>query len=376
MTKRLILTVLGLAIVFGAIFGWRLFMNAQIRKHLATQQQPPVAVAAVEAERLSWQPAITSVASLRAVHGVDVTAAVPGLITLIDFDSGQPVTLGKMLVSLDSRAEIAERERLEAAMELARVQLERQKELVEKKLAPQSALDQADAEFKQIRAQIRSQQVLIDKMEIKAPFDGILGIRQVDVGQYLSPGFPIVTLQSLDPIFTDFTLPQQLFNGIRNGMPVFFTIDTYPNRVFDGTINAISPKIDPDTRNFNVQATLGNEDLLLRPGMYGQVEIRVGEPEKRVTLPQTAISYNPYGNVVFILVPEAGETRESDTYTARRRFIVTGETRGDQVAVTKGIEPGERVVVAGAHKLKEGDRAVINNSIVPSSNPSPELANE
>ncbi len=374
MIKRLIFTLVGLVVVFGAIFGWRLFVDSKIREHLATQEQPPVAVAAIAAETSTWQPSIEVVAALQADQGVDVTASVPGQITEIRFDSGQQVSAGDILVLLDSRTEAAERERLEAASELAELQLNRQEELVGKNLAPQSALDEARAEYRQIRAQVSSQQTLIDKMEIKAPFDGILGIRQVDMGQYLSPGMPIVTLQALQPLHADFTLPQQLFRTIDSGMPVTFTTDTYPESSFTGRIAAINPKIESNTRNFKLRATIANAEMLLRPGMYGQVEIELGESVDRITLPQTAISYNPYGDVVFVLKQEA--SGETDVYIAHRRFIVTGETRGDQVAIIKGIEPGEMVVVTGTHKLNQGAPAVINNDVMPSNDPSPNLKNQ
>ncbi len=376
MGKRMILTILALAVVFGGVFGYRLFTNHMIHQYLSHQKTPPVAVAVVKAAETEWQPELKSVGSLTARQGVDVTGEIPGLVTAIHFRSGQRVQAGDVLVTLDSRAEKAQLARLEAAAELARIQMKRQKELVKKKMAPQSALDQASAQYKQIEAQIHGQTVLIDQKSIKAPFSGLLGIRQVDLGTYFAPGTPIVTLQALDPIYVDFTLPQQDFKDIKDGQPVDISVDAWPGSNFEGHISAINPKVDSESRNFKIRAKIKNADMKLRPGMFCQVTVKLAGEEKHITLPQTAISYNPYGDIIYVVQTASEKTKGKPVLKVQRRFVVTGESRGDQVAVLKGVKAGDRVVVAGQQKLKEGSVVVINNKVMPDDNPSPDLPNQ
>lgn len=376
MGKRMILTILALAVVFGGVFGYRLFANHMIHQYLSHQKTPPVAVAVVKAAETEWQPELKSVGSLTARQGVDVTGEIPGLVTAIHFHSGQRVQAGDVLVTLDSWAEKAELARLEAAADLARIQMKRQKELVRKKMAPQSALDQASAQYKQIEAQIQGQTVLIDQKSIKAPFSGMLGIRQVDVGTYFAPGTPIVTLQALDPIYVDFTLPQQDVKDIKEGQMVNLSVDAWPGSAFEGQISAINPKVDSESRNFKIRAKIKNADMKLRPGMFCQVTVHLAGKEKHITLPQTAISYNPYGDVIFVVQSSSAKTKGKPVLKVQRRFVVTGKSRGDQVAVLKGVKAGDRVVVAGQQKLKEGSVVVINNKVMPDDNPSPDLPNQ
>ena len=376
MVKRMILTILALAVVFGGVFGWRLYTGAMMHKYLSHMQAPPVTVAAVKASETAWQPELKSVGSLTARQGVDVTGEIAGLVTAIHFHSGQTVNAGDPLVTLDSRSEQAELARLEAAADLARIQMDRQKELVRKKMAPQSGLDEADAQYKQIQAQIRKQRVLIDQKSIKAPFSGLLGIRQVNLGTFFSPGSPIVTLQSLDPICVDFTLPQQELKDIKEGQTVDVTVDAWPQTVFTGLISAVNPKVDTESRNFMVRAIIQNADMKLRPGMFCQTTVKLAGEKEYITLPQTAISYNPYGDVIFVVTQSPEKAKGKPVLKAQRRFVVTGETRGDQVAIVKGIKAGEQVVVAGQQKLKEGSVVVINNKVMPDDNPNPDLPNE
>jgi membrane fusion protein (multidrug efflux system) len=342
----------------------------------AAMGPPPVTVSTMVIDETTWQPLLKAVATLNSISGVEVTGEISGLVTDIHIESGRPVPEGELLVSLDIRSDKAQLESLEATKELAQIQLTRLKKLVEKKMAPQSDLDKAEAEFKKIEAQVKNQKIMIDKKMIKAPFSGILGIRKIDVGQYLPPGMPIVSLETIDPIFADFSLPQQDLRYVSEGQPVRFFVDTWPDMVFEGNITAIEPKIDPDTRNFMLRGLLDNKDLKLRPGMFGRVEVILEKQNSVIAVPQTAINYNPYGDIIFVVKESGQDPQNNPLLTAVRRFVVTGETRGDQVAITEGLKPGEQIVIMGHHKLKEGDRLIINNDVLPDNNPSPDLIDQ
>ena len=371
--KRILFAVVLLVVIFGGVFGYRMFVDSKIQEAMSQRQRPPTAVAAMEAQLEVWQPCLESVGSLEAVQGVEVTGELPGLITAITFSSGETVTKGQALVKLDTSSDRAQLRSLEAAKELAAIQYKRMKNLVKREMSPQSDLDIDEARFKQADAEVDRQRVQIEKKQIKAPFSGQLGIRQVNLGQYLEPGTPIVSLQALDPIYVNFSLPQQHFQKVSVGQAVTFTVNTWPDRAFSGTITAIPPKVDETSRNFKLQATLDNGDTRLKPGMFGTVCLDLPDTRELVTLPQTAISFNPYGDVVYVLQSTDEEFNGQPVYMASRKFVTTGETRGDQIAVHKGLEPGETVVVSGQHKLREGARALINNSTMPGNNPSPQL---
>ncbi|MFP4429025.1 MAG: efflux RND transporter periplasmic adaptor subunit [Desulfovermiculus sp.] len=375
MSKRIILALCLLGIVFGGVFGWRAFVDSKIQEAMSSMESPPVAVSAILASKQAWMPEFQAVSSLQAVQGVEVTGEVPGLITAIHFQSGQKVKQGDLLLELDMSTDRAQLESLKAAEDLARVQYMRLQNLVQRNMAPQSDLDEAEAKFKQAQAEVRKQQALIDKKQIRAPFAGILGLRQVEKGQYMQPGIPIVSLQAMQPIYVNFSLPQENLHQISPGQHIELSVDTWPDRTFKGQITAFDSKISSTSRNIKVQATVPNADEALRPGMYGQVKVQFGRPREVITLPQTAISSNPYGDVVFVLTPVEDSAQGEDLYQASRRFVHTGLNRGDQVAVTQGIEENDLVVTAGGHKLREGAKAIINNEIEPSFSPDPEVPN-
>jgi membrane fusion protein (multidrug efflux system) len=375
MFKRIILALCLLGIVFGGVFGWRAFVDSKIKEAMSSMESPPVAVSAMPASKQAWMPEFQAVASLQAVQGVEVTGEVPGLITAIHFQSGQKVKQGDLLLELDMSTDLAQLDSLKAAADLARVQYKRLQNLVQRNMAPQSDLDEAEAKFKQAQAEVRKQQALIDKKQIRAPFAGILGLRQVEKGQYMQPGIPIVSLQAMQPIYVNFSLPQENLHQISPGQHMELSVDTWPDRTFKGQITAFDSKISSTTRNIKIQATLPNADEVLRPGMYGQVKVQFGRPQEVITLPQTAISSNPYGDVVFVLTQVEGTAQGEELYQASRRFVHTGLKRGDQVAVTQGIEENDLVVTAGGHKLREGTKAIINNQVEPSFSPDPEVPN-
>lgn len=375
MAKRMILMLLIVGLLFGAIFGFQAFKAKKIKEFMAGMKPPPVKVTAMKAELQDWQPRLEAVGSLRAVHGVDVTSEIEGLVREVRFASGDEARKGQLLVQLNADADAAQLRALEADAELARTVYERDKEQFTVQAVSQATLDADEADLKSKEARVDQQKAVVEKKAIRAPFAGRLGINAVNLGQYVNPGDKIVTLQSLDPIYADFTLPQQELARLNIGQTVTATTDTYPGRPFGGTITAINPKVDPETRNVQLEATIANPRHALLPGMYVSVTVEAGKPSPYLTLPQTAVTYNPYGESVY-LVEESKGPDGKPLLTARQTFVTLGETRGDQVAILTGITPGRMVVTSGQLKLKNGSVVIIDNTITPANNPAPSPVDE
>jgi membrane fusion protein (multidrug efflux system) len=289
----------------------------------------------------------------------------------IPFKSDDDVKAGDLLVQLADADDVAQLNALKASAELARLTYERNRELVKKGNVSQSALDSATASYRSATAQVTQQQALVDKKRIVAPFDGRVGIRLVDVGQYLSAGTKVTTLQALDPIYIDFTVPQQSIRLIAVGQNVGVTTDAFPGVTFGGKITAIDAKVDPETRNVAVRAELANHDRKLLPGMFASINILIGEPQQVLTLPQTAITYNPYGETVFLVKKGEPDASGKPTLIAAQKFVTVGETRGDQVTILSGVGPGDTVVSSGQLKIKNGTPLAINNSVQLPNDPAP-----
>ncbi len=376
MAKRIILMLLLAAVVLGGIFGFEAFKSNAIKKFLAASGNPAQTVSTVEAKLAEWQPRLEAVGSLRAVSGADLSAQVAGIVSAIHFQSGADVKQGTLLLELMAADDIAKLQSLKATAALAKITLERDQKQLAAQAVSQQTVDTDTQTLKSDEAQVAQQQALVDYKSIRAPFSGRLGIRQVDLGQYLAAGTTIVTLQSLDPIYIDFYLPQQALAQIKVGQPVSATVDTYPRTVFPGEIAAVNPKVDPATRNVQARAVLKNPELKLLPGMFATVRVEVGTPESHLTLPQTAITYNSYGSTVYIVEQKGKNAKGEPMLAARQTFVTTGETRGDQVAVLSGLKAGETVVSAGGIKLHNGSPVIVNNSVQPSDNPNPSPADE
>lgn len=361
MVKMLIIV----GLILGAIFGYLGFKNYMINKYMRTIGNPVVTVSTVKAELKTWQPKLKAAGSLRAVQGVDVTTEITGMVRTIEFSPGSTVKAGDVLVKLSKDVEVAQLLSLEAAAELSKINYQRDKEQYAIKAVSKAVLDADAADLKSKNAQVDQQNAVIAKKFIKAPFAGRLGISNVNLGQYLNPGDKIVTLQSLDPIYVDFYLPQQNLNQITINQTVTIISDAYPNLTFKGKITTINPIVDLDTRNVQVEATVENPEQKLLPGMYGQTAIFIGETKEYLTLPQSAISYNPYGDLVYI-VKETGKNKQGEPIlTVTQSFVKVGDTRGDQVAVLSGLEVNDIVVSSGQNKLKNGSVVKINNTIQP-----------
>jgi membrane fusion protein (multidrug efflux system) len=369
-TKRLLIMVLCVVLLIGGL-AFAKFL--QIRKLIASSPKPGAqVVTAMTAELLEWQPQFDAVGTLVAVRGVDVSTEVAGLVRRITFRSGQDVKAGEVLVELNADSDLAQMQSLQATADLAASVLARDRQQFEAKAISQAQLDADAADLRVKRANVAQQAALVAKKTIRAPFAGRLGITTVNPGQYLNAGDKIVTLQTLDPIYIDFSLPQRQFAGLSLGQRLVLSSDAYPGQHFEGKITAINPKVDPATRNIQLEATVANDKRLLLPGMFANAAIDAGDMKRYLTLPQTAVTYNPYGSTVFVLGPgEKKDDKGNEQLEAQQVFVTTGPTRGDQVAVLSGLKEGQRVVTSGQLKLKNGTPVTVDNSVQPTNSPNP-----
>jgi len=390
MTKRMLIMIGSVLLLTAALaFGFYLHVQTMIA---AAPKPAPQTVSAIKVAALEWQPQLAAVGTVTAVRGVDVTTEIAGLVRSVNFKSGDEVKAGAVLVQLNADSDIAQLQSLQAAAELSASVLERDKGQFAAQAVSQAQLDSDLADLKSKRALAAQQSALIAKKTIRAPFAGKLGITAVNPGQYLNPGDKIVTLQAIDPIYVDFYLPQKRIGGLSVGQVVNVSTDGFPDQAFAGKISAISPKVDTTTRNVQVEATLANAKRQLLPGMFANANVDVGEKKRYLTLPQTAITYNPYGSTVFVInpasakdaagkaasgpaaaapPPASGASAAAGGLVVQQVFVTTGETRGDQVAILKGLQEGQQVVTSGQVKLKNGTAVVIDNSVQPANSPNP-----
>jgi membrane fusion protein (multidrug efflux system) len=331
---------------------------------------PPIAVTSLIVKEEAWQPTLNAVGTVQAVNGVTVSTDLPGIVEKITFESGRQVRQGDPLVKLDTKQEEAQLKSAEARLQLGRSNLERQKGLLQKRVSAQSDYDTSEAEYKEAEAAVAEIKATIERKLIRAPFTGVLGIRQVNLGQYLKSGDPVVPLQSLDPIYVNFSLPQQRLKDLSVGHDVHVKADGLPGETYSGKITSIDAVIDEATRNVLVQATLTNPEQKLRPGMFVTADVLLPTKEKVLSLPATAINYAPYGDSVFIV--EKMKDQEGKSYDGVRQQIVKlGASRGDQVAVVSGIKSGEEVVTSGGFKLAPNVAVQRNNDAQPSNSAAP-----
>jgi len=376
MTKRMLIMLVLVGVVFGGIFGYQAYKGIMMKKHMSAMGMPPQTVSTIAAAEQVWQPVLEAVGSLSAVRGADLSTDVAGIVSTVRFKEGDDVEADTVLANLNADSDIAKLQSLQAAADLAASTYQRDKAQFGVKAISQQTLDASDANLRQARANVAEQQALVDKKEIRAPFAGRLGLRNVDIGQYVDAGTAIVTLQALDPIYADFYLPQQSLGMVGVGQEVMLTTDAWPEQSFKGKIMVIDPKVDVNTRNVRVRALLKNPDKLLLPGMYASVDIESGKARSLITLPQTAVTYNPYGNIVYLVEEQGKDAKGKPKLVAKQVFVTTGETRGDQVAIVSGVKAGDTVVTAGQIKLRNGSDVVINNSIQPANEPNPKPRDE
>ncbi len=364
--RRLIIVVAVVGGLLALLVGWHMLVGHFIAQAMAHNSQPPQTVTTTLVKYSDWQPEISAVGSVRAVRGVDITTEVTGLVRTVDFRSGEDAKRGQILVHLNADADIATLHSLEAAADLAATVYARDKMQFEAQAISQAQLDADAADLKNKRAQAAAQAALVEKKTLRAPFDGRLGITTVNPGQYLNTGDKVVTLQQLDPVYVDFRLPQEQLSQVHPGLEVRLTLDAFPGESFAGKINAVDPLVDSSSRNFQAEATVPNPTHKLLPGMFVRVAVLSGARQHYLTLPQTSITYNPYGSTVFLVQKD-----EKGKRTAQQGFVTTGPTRGDQVAILSGLKEGEEVVTSGQLKLKNGTPLDISTLAQPADAPNP-----
>lgn len=374
MLKRMIIMLVLIGLVLGGVFGFEAFRSKMIAKFMATLSNPTQTVSTMVAGSQPWQSQLEAVGSVQAVNGANLSADATGIVAALHFESGKDVKKGDVLLELESADDVAHLNALKATANLAKITYDRDSTLGKTDAVSKEVVDTDKGNFLNAQALAAQQQALVDYKTVKAPFSGRLGIRQVDVGQYLAAGTPIVTLQQLDPIFINFYVPQQALARVKVGQAMTAKVDTFPDRSFSGSISAIDAQVDVTTRNVQVQATIPNKDHALLPGMFATVDIEVAAPQKFVTLPQTAISFNSYGNLAYLVDEKGKDATGKPQYVARQTFVTTGQTRGDQVAVLSGVKDGDVVVTAGQIKLHNGSLLAIDNAVQPSNEPNPKVA--
>jgi membrane fusion protein, multidrug efflux system len=370
MKKRMFLMLAAAAVFITAIGAVK---YGQIKKGMAMQanfKMPPEAVTTVIAKPVEWPATLSSIGTVAAVHGVVVSADLPGVVEKIAFESGKAVREGDLLVQLDTRQEQAQLAAARAQNDLAKVSLDRLTGLRQKGIAAQAEWDNADAVKKQAEARIGEIQATIARKTIRAPFSGILGIRQVNLGQYLQSGSPIVPLQSLDPIYVNFSVPQQDATLLKLGNTVDVTSEG-AKRTATGKVTAADSLIDTATRNVQIQSTFANKDGWLRPGMFVTASVALGSESKVIPLPASAVNYAPYGDSVYIVETMKDPKSGADFKGVRQQFVKLGPGKGDQVAILSGVKPGEEIVTSGVFKLRQGAAVQVNNSTTPANNPAP-----
>lgn len=368
--KSMIIMLAFMGMLFGGIFFYKFYSSY---KSMGNSTIPPVAVSSMTVSSESWQPKLTATGTIRAINGIDLTSEVEGRVKAIHFSSGKDAKAGEVLVELNADVESAHLHSLEADADLAAITYKRDKAQYAFQGVSKATLDTDEANLKSKAAQVVEQSAIVAKKTIRAPFDGRLGIFNISLGQVLKSGDNIVSLQSLNPIYVDFTLPQQEFPQIKINQQISFATDTYPGETFTGKITSINSKVDLATRTVTVEATLENSEHKILPGMYGVVSIITSAPKDYLTVSQAAITYNPYGDFVYILKEKGKDPKGQPLFIANQKFVTLGETRGDQVQVLKGLEKGDMVVTAGQLKLRNGSLTFINNKVTPSNNPHPVL---
>ena len=346
----------------------------QIRKMMSTPMvMPATTVSSATVKEEDWAPTLSAIGSISAVQGAVVSSELGGVVSQIAFENGGTAKKGDLLLQLDASAEEAQLKSAEADLELARSDLERSRELVGRKVISKAEIDAAESKFKQKEGSVDQMRSMIAKKTVRAPFDGQLGIRQVNVGQMINSGQQVVPLTSLDPVFADFALPQQHLGKLTPGLDVRVTTDALAGRVFNGKLTAINSMVDANTRNITLQATLENPDHVLRPGMFAKAEVTLPEKHKALVIPGSAISYAPFGDSVFVIEKKKDEKTGKESQAIRQQFVRVGESRGDFVSITQGLKAGEMVVSTGVFKLRNGMAVTVNNDLAPKpqTNPTP-----
>ncbi len=376
LTRPMSIMIIAVVILFGLIFAYKVIIAQLIGHAMKANQNPPVTVSTVAATIQPWPMRYQTTATFSAVLGIDVTTELAGLVTAVHFDDGQRVKKNDLLLEENYSTEEAQLHTAQAQKDLSVIVYNRDKAQYEAQAISKAQLDTDTANVQINQAQIDQQVSIINKKMIRAPFAGRLGISPINPGNYLNPGDKIVSLQSLDPIYVQFYVPQQYLPQLAVNQKINLTTNLFPKRIYFGKINAIEPVVDVNTRNVLVEATMSNPREELLPGIFGLVEITTGKPQKFLTLPQSAVSFNPYGSLVYLVKQKGKDSQGKPILSVVQAFVTTGERRGDQVAVLSGIKEGDVVVSSGQLKLKNGSNIVVNNKVIPSNSPAPDVSPE
>lgn len=379
MNKRMIWMLVITAVVFGGLFGMKWFGGKMMNQFFDNMPVPAAAVSSATADKLSWRSTLSGVGTVVASQGTRISSESGGLVAKVHFQSGAQVQRGDLLVTLSAGSEQADLARLQSQATLAKSELGRLQRLYALEAISKSELDRAETDFRAAQSAADGQRAKLAQKQIRAPFAGQLGIRQVDVGQYLTAGDTMVTLQQLDPVYVDFTLPEQDILRVAPGQSITVTLDGQNDRVFTGVVSAIEPQVDVQTRNFKVRANVPNSDRALRPGQFARAEIALPAVRTVVAVPITAVSYNPYGNSVYVIMKAPAKAADAKSSAepakpeliVRRRFIKTGEARGDLVEITEGLNAGDEVATSGLLKLQNDAKVIINNTVMPPASTTP-----
>jgi membrane fusion protein (multidrug efflux system) len=370
--RRMTIMLCGVFLLLGLIFAFNQLKTFMIKYFISGMGLPPATVSTMVIATSEWQPKLSSVGNIRAFRGVELSTEIGGLVLTVPIKSGQDVKEGDLLIKLNDASDVAQLKSLKAMADLAKVINERDRQQLAIQAISKNVFDTSAADAKSKQAQVESQIALVAKKNLKAPFSGRVGIVAINPGQFVNPGDKLLTLQTLDPIFVDFNLPQSNAEQIQVGQDVVVTTDAFKDASFTGKITAVSPKVDTNTRNIQIEAQIANPDKKILPGMFANVNINLGDQVKLLTLPQTAVTYNPYGSTVFIAKPTGKKDKQGNpALEAQQVFVTTGTTRGDQVAILKGVEEGATVVTSGQLKLKNGTPLIINNKVQPANSPDP-----
>jgi len=376
MKKPMLKMLIIVSLLFGCIFGYKTVTGIMMGHYMASMGAPPAYVSAMDVKYYNWQPQLKAAGSLRAVLGVNVTTELAGMVRTIYFTPGAMIKKDDLLVQLDIDPDTAQLHTLQANAELAAITYQRDAAQFKIHAISKAILDSDAANLKSTQAQVAQQAAVIAQKTIRAPFSGRLGISAVNPGQYINPGDKVTMLQTLDPIYADFYVPQQALATIKTGQSVTMTVDTFPHRKFNGVISTIDPGLDSNVRNVEVEATIPNPKFDLAPGMFAAMTVNTGAPTPRLTIPLSAVSFNPYGEVVYVIHETYKNKKSEPILVAKETFVVTGEKRGDQVAILQGLKEGDKVVTSGQLKLKNGSVVIINNAITPGNNPAPTPVDE
>lgn len=369
--RPMVIMLVSVGVLFILVFGYQTIKHLFIRQAMQKNTAPVVTVSAMRIQYSWWQPKILTYGSMRAVNGVYVTTELAGLVRAVYLKPGSDVKENDVLVQLNADSDIALLHSLEAQEKLAEIIYHRDKAQFAVKAISKAVLDTDEQNLKNLTAQVAQQEAIVAKKTLKAPFTGRLGVSTVNVGQYLNPGDQVVPLQALDPLYADFFIPQQKLAELQVGSTVNIKTDTYPDKVFTGKVTTINPIVDENTRNVKIEATIANPQSEIYPGMFVSAEVLTNPMKKYLTLPQTAISFNPYGEIAYIVQQKGKDKNGKPQLSVLQTFVTTGEKRGDQVAILDGLNEGDMIVTSGQLKLKNGSIVVINNSVVPNNNPAP-----